>query len=87
MAEPDIDGIEIEDRQGGGHIVTAQIWPDGNRRHRIARACATLRNLRRDGWRCVWCGDPIPAYRRVDAMFCREGCRKAHARARRLGMG
>jgi hypothetical protein len=49
MAEPDIDGIEIEGRENGGHVVTAQIWADGNRRHRIARACAILRNLRRDG--------------------------------------
>jgi hypothetical protein len=49
MTKPDIDGIKIEDRESGGHVVTAQIWPDGNRRHRIERACAILRNLRRDG--------------------------------------
>jgi hypothetical protein len=85
MAEPDIDGIEIEDGESGGFVVTAQIWPDGNRRHRIARALAVLRNLKRDGWRCAWCGDPIPTFRRADAMFCREGCRKARARRHRRG--
>jgi hypothetical protein len=52
MTKPDIDGIEIEDRESG-HVVIAQIWLDGNRRHRIARACAILRNLNRDGWRCA----------------------------------
>jgi len=28
MAEPDIDGIEIEGRESGGFVVTVQIWPD-----------------------------------------------------------
>ncbi len=83
MTTPDIDGIEIEEREGGGFVVTAQLWAEGNRQHRTARALAIMRNLRRDGWRCAWCGDPIPAWRRADALFCREGCRKAHARARR----
>ena len=42
-----------------------------------------LCNLKRDGWRCTWCGDPIPTCRNVNAAFSRERCRKVRARARR----
>jgi hypothetical protein len=41
-----------------------------------------LRNLRRDGWTCQWCRDYIPSFRRVDARYCTEGCRKRAMRAR-----
>ena len=64
MAEPDIDGIEIEERGRGGFVVTAQIWPDGNRRHRLARALATLRNLNYDDSRFAYCSGSMITCRR-----------------------
>lgn len=45
-----------------------------------------MRNLRRNGWCCEWCGGPVPEFRRADARYCREGCRKRAARARRIAM-
>ena len=83
MPEPEIDGIQICEPEGGGWSITYSGWFHGNRRHRAARALAIASNLRRDGWRCEWCGDPVPAYRRADARYCREGCRKAAGREAR----
>lgn len=51
-------------------------------RHRIDRAKRILRALARDGWRCAWCSGPVPLFRRVDAVFCSDGCRKRAARQR-----
>lgn len=80
--------IWIEDRPGGGVSVHAEIRPNScpafpdNRTHRLVR----LRHLPQGamgGWCCRACGAPVPLYRRADAQFCREACRKRFARARR----
>jgi hypothetical protein len=83
MPEPSPDGVEIWTDDDGRERATAYCYSDGNRRARIARLRAIWRNLQRDGWRCLWCGDPISSVKRADARYCREGCRKAHARRRR----
>jgi hypothetical protein len=44
---------------------------------------AIRENLKRNGWRCEWCGERIPIHKRADARFCRERCRKAAARVRK----
>lgn len=87
MPCPDPGGIQIEEYDNGGFRVTAEIWWHGNRRHRLARMKALTRRLRCGGWKCRACGEPVPLYRRADADYCCEGCRKAHARARRRGRG
>jgi endogenous inhibitor of DNA gyrase (YacG/DUF329 family) len=33
-----------------------------------------LRRLQRNGWICPHCGDPVPLWRRADAVFCSPGC-------------
>lgn len=50
---------------------------------RMARAKRVLRNLAANGWACAWCGGPVPEFRRADARYCCEGCRKRGARGRR----
>lgn len=82
MPEPDPFGVEIEEREDGTVAATYHVWGCGNVRHRKARAVALIRNIKRDGWRCAWCDAPIPEFRRADARYCREGCRKAAARSR-----
>lgn len=87
MPAPDPEGVWIEEPEPGRYSTRADIWPGGNRKSRIARMMAMHRNARFDGWRCLWCGDLIPTFRRTDARFCCEGCRKRAARkwrARRL---
>ena len=79
MPAPDPDAIEIIEWEGG-YSVLFPSWPNGCPRTLAARAKAILRNLRRNGWRCMWCGDPVPTQRRADAEFCSERCRKAAKR-------
>ena len=58
-------------------------WHAQNRNRRN-RAAAILRRERAGDWCCRWCGTPLHYDKRGDARYCREGCRKAAARARRL---
>ena len=58
------------------------LYGGGNMRHRNQRAEAVLRRLCR-GWLCHWCSRPVPIYRRADACYCSQGCRKRAARARK----
>ena len=90
MPGPDPFGIWYDESATGQPIVVAEIWGsrnrpyfDGNPKHRNARAAAVLRRLRRDGWTCAECGEPVPMFRRADADYCREACRKKAARRRR----
>ncbi len=82
MPAPDPRGIGIEEYEGGGFSVICELWWHGNRATRTKRMLRIAENIRRDGWRCEHCGDPIPLYRRADARYCRERCRKAAGRNR-----
>lgn len=85
MPAPDPDGIE----PGWDSPLSVMVyhWPCQSRKHRNARARRILQNLRRGGWCCLECGDPVPFMRRADAVYCREGCRKRAARARKAVKG
>ena len=85
MPGPDPRGLEVALYDGGSFLLTAEIWPHGNPAARLARMAAVRRRIKRDGWRCQCCGDPVPLFRRADALFCRESCRKRAARQRRKG--
>ncbi len=84
MPAPDPFAIEITEWDDGRVTVTYQVHWSGNRT-RKQRAVAILKKVRRDGWRCQWCQDPIPLFRRADARYCCEGCRKRAARHRKQG--
>ena len=88
MPAPDPHGLIYDETQGGQPRVVAELWASsaffaGNPRHRKARAQRVLGNLQAGGWCCPWCGDFVPIYRRADAVYCREACRKRAAKARR----
>ena len=59
----------------------------GNRKHRNDRARRVLERLGFQGWLCAWCADPVPLFRRADAIYCCVSCRKKAARSRRLEGG
>jgi hypothetical protein len=35
------------------------------------------------GWHCHYCGDLMPVWKRIDAIYCSESCRKMAAHKRR----
>ena len=84
MPGPDANGVWIEKRSDGSYSVIAEFWADGNSTSRNARMDRIFENMRWGGWRCAWCLESVPTYKRADARYCRERCRKAAARARRL---
>jgi hypothetical protein len=83
MPHPDPRALELVAQADGSMTVRAEIWPHGNRRHRIARLRAVARNLCFDGWRCLRCRTEIAIFKRADARYCSEQCRKCAARERR----
>lgn len=83
MPGPDPSGLDIEEYEDGSFTITAEIWWYGNCRHRIARMRAVTRRIRRGGWRCPACAKPVALFKRADAHFCSERCRKVAARHRR----
>ena len=82
MPAPDPSGLYIEEYDDGSSTITCEVWWHGNRATRINRMKRITENIRWNGWHCKHCGDPIPLYRRADAIYCRERCRKAAARNR-----
>jgi hypothetical protein len=85
MPAPDPHGVTLGAGWPDSLSVEFETWACGNLRTRKRRAVAVLQNLRRGGWCCPWCTEPVPLFRRADARFCSEGCRKRSARARRKG--
>jgi len=83
MPGPDPHAMWFERHEGR---ITASyyryLW-SGQEAHREARACSILRRMAKGDWRCRWCGDALPDWRRSDARYCRETCRKKAARWRR----
>lgn len=82
MPAPDPWGITIEKRSGGFGLLIDMFMHSG-RTQRLARAKRIAHKLHANGWRCAWCSRPVPEFRRADAVYCSEGCRKRAARARR----
>ncbi|CAM3142523.1 hypothetical protein PANO111632_05060 [Paracoccus nototheniae] len=82
MPAPDPHSVTIE-AQGDGWAVLVETFLLSGRTQRKARAKRILANLTRNGWTCRGCRDPVPEYRRADACYCCEGCRKRAARTRR----
>jgi hypothetical protein len=76
MPGPDPHALWIESDEPPYRVCHQAYFWTGNNGNRKKRAIAMLRRLARHDWKCRWCGDPLPDWRRVDARYCREGCRK-----------
>lgn len=85
MPAPDPDGVYISERGEGRITVTHEgyLWSNSSQ-NRFKRAVTILRRLQRNTWRCAWCWEDMQTWRRADARYCCEGCRKRAARQRRL---
>lgn len=83
MPGPDPNALWIETNANRLSIYFEAYFGTGNNGNRQKRAEAMLRRLARGDWFCRWCGDPLPEWRRADARYCCEGCRKRSARQRR----
>jgi hypothetical protein len=88
MPAPDPNALTYHEAADRRPHVTAELCVSsaffaGNSRHRKARAQRDLGNLQAGGWCCPCCGNFVPIYRRADAVYCREACRKRTAKARR----
>lgn len=88
MPGPDPHGLIYSEDAQGRPVIVVEVWTSrlppfsGCRRTRLARARAVLAHLQRDGWTCPQCGDPVPLWRRADAVYCSTGCRKRTMRRR-----
>ena len=87
MPGPDPQAVWIEEDAYGRLLVSYEVFLVTNRTARKRRAIRLLRNVSRGGWLCPWCNEPVPHFRRTDARFCGESCRKKAARWRRHGTG
>lgn len=83
MPGPDPHRLWIESGEPPYRVCHQAYDWTGNNGNRGQRAFTMLRRLARGDWVCRWCGDALPDWRRVDARYCREACRKAAARARK----
>ncbi len=50
---------------------------------RIGKRVEQLARNYARGWHCLHCGELMPVWKRIDATYCKEGCRKMAARKRR----
>jgi len=82
MPAPDPESLWINE---DGSVTFQRYFWTGNSGNRAHRAIAIHRRIRQGSWSCRWCRDDLPAYRRSDAQYCCEGCRKRAARHRRAG--
>jgi len=83
MPGPDPRALWIEEGTDRPTVTFQAYLCTGNNGNRRKRAVTMLRRLMHGNWACGWCGDPLPDWRRADARYCREGCRKKAARRRR----
>jgi len=84
MPGPDPDSLWIEEDADRPTVTFQAYFWTGNNGNRRKRAVAMLRRLAHGDWKCRWCSDALPDWRRVDARYCGESCRKKAARWRRL---
>ena len=84
MPGPDPTAIWLAEDAHGRPIVRSEVGGyTTNRAARLRRARSILFNILQDDWLCHWCREPVPLFRRADARFCGESCRKKAKRSRR----
>ncbi len=82
MPGPDPNGVWLKESENGTRRIVWDSWSHTNVTARRRRALAVLRNVARGGWLCRWCRSAVPLFRRSDALYCGESCRKKAARQR-----
>lgn len=83
MPGPDPNAIWIELDGGRWNATVEYYFWTGNVESCKKRAVAIARQMARGDWVCRWCGEELPVWRRADARYCCEGCRKRAAREKR----
>ena len=83
MPGPDPDAIELFTDGSRKVVYYDRYFWTGNTGNREKRAKEILRRAIAGDWVCNWCGDKLPVWRRADAQYCSESCRKKAARERR----
>ena len=83
MPGPEPGTVWIEECDGRLVAMMECYFWTGNVGNRAKRASTMLRRVKQGTWSCRWCGDDLPDFRRTDAQYCSEGCRKRAARERR----
>lgn len=83
MPGPDPHAVWFEEYDGRLLASFEPYFWTGNVGNRKARAIAILKRIAWHDWFCRWCGNDLPEWRRADALYCSEGCRKRAARYRR----
>lgn len=81
MPAPDPEAAWIETAPSGVisvHVQGLKVSETSKNRRAVA-----LHRRYRNGWFCASCNTQMPPWKRMDARYCREGCRKAEARNRR----
>mgnify|MGYP006115360327 FL=1 len=68
----------------GGSLITFENYL-GQRQslHRQRRATILVMRISKNTWQCPWCSSRLPMWKRVDAIYCGESCRKKAARGRK----
>jgi len=87
MPGPIPNALWFEEWDGRLSAVYERYYGTGNVANRQARARAIMRRMARGTWYCSWCADDLPVWRRADAQYCSERCRKKAARSRRAHRG
>ena len=87
MPGPDPNAMWFEKEDGAiratyeAYFWTGKSW---NRQKRVNRI---LYRMYKMDWQCDWCREELPHWRRADAQYCCEGCRKRAAYHRRMKHG
>ena len=87
MPGPDPNSIWLELGYGCRYIMYHRYLSTGQAGNRKKRVERLAKRMAKGDWICRWCKDPLPLWRRVDALYCRESCRKRAVRGRQKGWG
>ena len=82
VSDPSDTLIWIEELDPPHVTLTYSVWPWQNGTH-VARRVSRLCRKYARGWHCQRCNELMPVWKRVDAVYCCESCRKLAARERR----
>ena len=83
MPGPAPHAIWVETMLGGSLVTFENYFGQRQSLHREQRSKALSNRLSKNTWQCRWCSSSLPSWKRVDAYYCRESCRKKAARKRK----